>query len=109
NLNTVVAVGGTKLTLDGSGNYLSEAAWTGTGSGCSTVAPAKAWQPAASNWTAIGGGTKRGMNDVSADADPATGAAVYDTYGYAGWVQVGGTSLSAPLSSGVSALASNDS
>jgi subtilase family serine protease len=41
-------------------------------------------------------------------ADPATGAAVYDSYAYqgrSGWFQVGGTSLSAPLIAAVYALA----
>jgi hypothetical protein len=47
------------------------------------------------------------MNDVSAVADPNTGAAVYDSYGAGGWVQVGGTSLSAPLIGAVYALAGN--
>ena len=47
------------------------------------------------------------MNDTSADADPYTGAAVYDSYGYGGWLQVGGTSLSAPLIGAVYALAGN--
>jgi hypothetical protein len=32
---------------------------------------------------------------------------VYDTYGFGGWGQVGGTSLSAPLIAGVYALANN--
>jgi len=48
--------------------------------------------------------------DVAADADPNTGAAVYDSYGYygqKGWFQVGGTSLSSPLIAGVIALAGN--
>jgi subtilase family serine protease len=107
NQNTVVAVGGTTLNLDQSNNYVSESVWSGTGSGCSTVISAQTWQTSASNWAAIGCGTKRGMNDVSADADPATGAAVYDTYGYSGWLVVGGTSLSAPLIGAVYALAQN--
>jgi hypothetical protein len=47
------------------------------------------------------------MNDVSADADPDTGAAVYDA-AY-GWMQVGGTSLAAPLIAGVYGLAANAS
>jgi subtilase family serine protease len=44
---------------------------------------------------------------VSADADPNTGAAVYDSLRYQGqkgWFQVGGTSLAAPLIAGVYAL-----
>jgi hypothetical protein len=47
------------------------------------------------------------MNDVSADADPRTGAAVYDS-AY-GWMQIGGTSLAAPLVAGVYGLAANSS
>jgi subtilase family serine protease len=105
-LNTVVAVGGTTLTLNGDGSYNSETVWDGTGSGCSSTNPAQAWQTANGNWATIGC-SGRGMNDVSADADPATGAAVYDSYGYGGWVQVGGTSLSSPLIAGVYALAGN--
>jgi subtilase family serine protease len=106
NQNTVVAVGGTTLNLSG-GAYVSESAWSGGGSACSSVISAQSWQTSASNWAAIGCGTHRGMADVSADADPATGAAVYDTYGYGGWLVVGGTSLSSPLIAGVYALAGN--
>jgi subtilase family serine protease len=107
NQNTVVAVGGTSLNLNNDGSYNSESVWGGTGSGCSTVISAQSWQTSATNWAAIGCGTKRGMNDVSAVADPATGAAVYDTYGQGGWLVVGGTSLSSPLIAGVYALAQN--
>ena len=32
---------------------------------------------------------------------PATGPAVLDTYGYGGWVQVGGTSVSSPSLAGI--------
>ncbi len=106
-LSTVIAVGGTTLHLDGSGGYASESVWAGTGSGCSKRTTAQPWQRHASNWAAIGCRSKRGITDVSADANPATGAAVYDTYGFGGWGQVGGTSLSAPLIAGVYALANN--
>jgi subtilase family serine protease len=104
-----VAVGGTNLQLNPDNTYLSETVWDGTGSKCSTLISAQSWQASATNWGAIGCGTKRGMNDVSADADPATGAAVDDSYGGFGWVQVGGTSLSAPLIAAVYALAGNAS
>ena len=107
-LNTVVAVGGTNLQLNGSNHYVSESVWNGTGSGCSTLNTAQSWETGESTWTAIACGTGRGMNDVSADADPATGAAVYDSFGY-GWIQVGGTSLSSPLIAAVYALAGNAS
>jgi len=109
NQNTVVSVGGTTLNLDGSGNYVSESTWSGGGSGCSSAYSAQSWQTATSNWSAIGCGSGRGVADVSAVGDPNTGAAVYDTYGYGGWLVVGGTSLSAPLIGAVYALAGHES
>src|SRR5205823_2794503 len=65
-----------------------------------------------SNWSQTGCGTKRGIADVSADADPNTGAAVYDStryQGQSGWFQVGGTSLASPLIASVFALAGGTS
>jgi hypothetical protein len=47
--------------------------------------------------------------DVSAVADPATGVAVYDSYGYGGWLVVGGTSVASPIIASVYALAGNAS
>jgi subtilase family serine protease len=41
--------------------------------------------------------------DVSADADPTTGAAVYSP-SYGGWIQGGGTSQAAPIWAGLTAL-----
>jgi subtilase family serine protease len=116
----VVAVGGTTLNVGRRGKYGSETVWNsdvdeGTGSGCSDFNTAHAWQTATAGWSLTGCGTKRGIADVSADADPATGAAVYDSYPYAlapghsSWWQVGGTSLSAPLIGGVYGLAGNAS
>ena len=95
----VTAVGGTTLALDGN-SYLSESAWNGTGSGCSLYEPKPAWQTDADC-------ANRTMNDVSADADPGSGAAIYDSTPYtgtSGWFEVGGTSLSSPLIAGVYAL-----
>jgi subtilase family serine protease len=113
-LNTVVAVGGTDLRLSGN-TYMSETTWnnsatSATGSGCDDTSLARAWQKAVPTWAAVGCGIFRGMNDVSADADPNTGAAVYDSAGpRPGWFLVGGTSLSAPLIAGVYGLAANSS
>jgi subtilase family serine protease len=107
--NTVVAVGGTTLNLSGN-TYVSETVWSGAGSGCSSLNTAQSWQTSQSTWAATGCGTKRGVADVAADADPNTGAAVYDTtryQGQSGWFQVGGTSLSSPLIAAVYALAGN--
>ncbi len=104
----VVAVGGTTLNLTRSNTYSSESAWSSAGSGCSAYETANSWQTAVSDWSQTGCGTKRGVADVSADADPNTGAAVYDStryQGQPGWFQVGGTSLSSPLIASVFALA----
>jgi subtilase family serine protease len=52
--------------------------------------------------------TKRGIPDVSYDADPNTGFSVYDTVPYqglSGWLQVGGTSAGAPQWAGILAVA----
>jgi subtilase family serine protease len=104
----VVAVGGTTLSL-GSGNaWAGETVWSGAGSGCSSYLSAQSWQTVDKNWALTGCGAKRGVADVAADANPSTGAAVYDSVKYqgrSGWFQVGGTSLSSPLIAAVYALA----
>jgi hypothetical protein len=43
--------------------------------------------------------------DVSADADPYTGVAIYNSYSGGGWQTIGGTSLSSPLIAATFALA----
>jgi subtilase family serine protease len=108
----VVAVGGTTLNLNNPINntyaYSGESAWGGAGSGCSAYETANSWQMAVATWGGTGCGMKRGVADVAADADPNTGAAVYDStpyVGQSGWFQVGGTSLSSPLIASVFALA----
>ncbi len=97
----VVSVGGTTLQLNSDNTYYNETVWSGTGSGCSLYEVKPVWQKDT-------GCANRTLNDVSADADPNTGAAVYDSAGYngqTGWFQVGGTSLSSPLIASVYALA----
>jgi subtilase family serine protease len=101
----VTAVGGTTLNLKTDNSWLSETAWAGAGSGCSTYESKPSWQ-------IDSGCSRRTVADVSADADPNTGAAVYDsvTYqGQSGWFQVGGTSLAAPLIASVYALTGSPS
>ncbi|HEX3789823.1 MAG TPA: PQQ-binding-like beta-propeller repeat protein [Pseudonocardiaceae bacterium] len=88
----VLGIGGTTLQLTGSGSVSSETAWASSGGGRSYVEPTPGYQQ-----DVLTGG--RGTPDVSFDADPATGVAVYDTTPYngqTGWFQVGGTSLGAP-------------
>jgi hypothetical protein len=89
----VTAVGGTSLTEDSTSRGFSETAWNGTGSGCSAYEPKPSWQH-------DGGCGNRTVADVSADSDPATGVAVYDSTpinGQSGWLVFGGTSAAAPL------------
>jgi hypothetical protein len=98
----VVAVGGTTLSQTGSGRGWAETVWShsgnGTGSGCSTFESKPAWQTDS-------GCAGRTVADVSADADPDTGVAVYDTYDQGGWLEVGGTSAASPMIASVYALA----
>ncbi|GAA4629647.1 hypothetical protein GCM10023196_051820 [Actinoallomurus vinaceus] len=94
----VTAVGGTSLSRASGARGWSEAAWSGSGSGCTAYIAKPAWQ-------SDGGCAKRTVADVSAVADPATGVAVYDTYQSGGWQVYGGTSASAPIVAGVYALA----
>jgi subtilase family serine protease len=104
----VTAVGGTTLTKASNTRGWTETAWSGAGSGCSTYDAQPTWQTAVSNITAHCG--KRAVADVSADADPNTGVAVYDSYsyqGYSGWLVFGGTSVASPITASVYALAGN--
>jgi subtilase family serine protease len=109
----VIDAGGTTLRVTSSGGVYSwagETTWSGSGSGCSLYFSPQTWQTAASGWSFTGCGGARGVADVAADADPNTGAAVYDSTKYngrSGWFQVGGTSLASPLIAGVYALAGN--
>jgi subtilase family serine protease len=104
---TVVAVGGTSLHLHADGTYSSESAWPGAGSGCSAFYAPEPWQANNLKWQDECPAGGRGVADVSAVADPATGASVYDSFNEPGFLQVGGTSLSSPLIAGVFALAGN--
>ncbi|MGW0831686.1 putative Ig domain-containing protein [Streptomyces prunicolor] len=99
----VTAVGGTALSTSSNTRGWTESVWKtssteGGGSGCSAYDAKPTWQTDT-------GCTKRMEADVSAVADPATGVAVYDTYGGSGWAVYGGTSASSPIIAGVYALA----
>ena len=100
----VLSVGGTTLTLDSSGNYVSEAGWGGSGGGISAYES----QPAYQNGVVTQSTTMRTNPDVSYDANPNTGFAVYQTYGNsstAPWLEYGGTSDAAPQWAGLVAIA----
>ncbi|WP_407638943.1 putative Ig domain-containing protein [Actinacidiphila yeochonensis] len=99
----VTAVGGTSLKTSSSTRGWTETVWKtssteGTGSGCSAYDAKPTWQTDT-------GCSKRTVADVSAVADPATGVAVYDSYGASGWQVYGGTSASSPIIASVYALA----
>jgi hypothetical protein len=101
---TVVAVGGTTLDLDGAGNVLSEIGWSGSGGGISVQQA----QPSFQNGVVTQSSTFRTIPDVSLNADPDTGAAVYDSYDNGSttpWDAVGGTSLATPCFAGIIAIA----
>ncbi len=98
----VTGVGGTTLSVDGSGNYSSESGWSGSGGGPSKYVTRPAYQ---NGWQA---NAKRTTPDIALDADPNTGVAVYDSTKYngqAGWFQIGGTSVGAPIWAALIALA----
>ena len=125
---TVVAVGGTTLSLGQTATRQSEVVWNAngvqggneaivglplgaTGGGCSTYVAAPGWQRGLGVWPSTDCGSHRLVADVAADADPLTGFDIYDTYscgmpcGTPGWQTTGGTSLSSPLITAMFALA----
>ena len=103
----VTAVGGTSLKTASNSRGWTESVWStssteGAGSGCSKDDAKPTWQKDT-------GCAKRTVADVSAVADPATGVAVYETYGASGWVVYGGTSVASPLIAAVYADAGTPS
>jgi hypothetical protein len=100
----VVAVGGTTLTVDSSGNWASESGWSAGGGGTSAYVS----QPSYQDNLVIYGAAANGMRavpDVAYNADPTTGVAILATYGYGGWLQVGGTSAGSPQWAAIVAIA----
>ncbi|MDB5977188.1 MAG: hypothetical protein JWR07_3948 [Nevskia sp.] len=86
----VVAVGGTTLSTNGN-VWAGETAWKSGGGGVSVYETAQPYQQS------VTGSAKREVPDVAMDADPNSGALVIVNGASA---QIGGTSLSAPLSTG---------
>lgn len=96
-LPSVVGVGGTSLTAVAP---RAETAWLHAGSGCSKIYGKPSFQNGLNT-----GCSMRAQSDVSADADPHTGVAVYDTFQQRGWLVFGGTSVATPIVASVFALA----
>lgn len=107
-LPTVTSVGGTSLIATNSTNTkFTQTAWDGSGSACATDLPPAVGQPKSVSAYCAG---HRASADISADADPSTGPAIYDTYAPfsnqpVDWTFVGGTSASSPFVAGVYARA----
>ena len=120
-LNSVVAIGGTTLTLTSGGSRADETVWNedgdadelgmflgpigATGGGCSDQIAAPRWQTALTVWAQTPCGSHRLPVDISAVADPYSGFDVYDSYQSSGWQTVGGTSLASPVIAAMWALA----
>ncbi len=107
----VVAVGGTKLSINSSNQWAGETGWSyntdgfcpscASGGGISNTYTEPSWQQ---GYQSTG---FRTAPDVSSNADPNTGVAVYDPADLpAGtpWLAVGGTSLSSPTWAGFTAI-----
>jgi subtilase family serine protease len=95
----VLGVGGTTLNTSSTGAYLGETGWSGSTGGVSSNETEPTYQDSAQSTG------YRTEPDVSYDADPNTGYEVYDSYGYGGWTQVGGTSAGAPQWASLIAIA----
>jgi subtilase family serine protease len=109
-LTSVIAVGGTSLSRSDTPRGWTETAWgptqrpSGAGAACSAHIGKPSWQ----HDTACPGRT---VTDISADADPFTGLAVYDSTPDpadglpGGWLRAGGTSAATPLVSAMYLMA----
>jgi subtilase family serine protease len=90
----VVSVGGTSLTIDSNGNWVSETAWSGSGGGQSRYEAEPFYQ------LGVQSSGKRQVPDVAYDGDPNTGVPAYSSHAcpacYRGWNQWGGTSIGCP-------------
>jgi subtilase family serine protease len=99
--SNVVAAGGTSLTVDTAGNYVSERGWSDSGGGISELEAKPSYQ----DFLPI---NNRATPDVAFDADPNTGVPIYDSYNngtVVPWEVIGGTSVAAPAWAGLIALA----
>jgi len=92
----VTGVGGTTISLDAAGDKLSETAWSGSGGDVSSFVTRPSFQDG------FEAAPRRGVPDVSYNADPGSGYPIYDGGALVG---VGGTSAGAPQWAGLIALA----
>jgi hypothetical protein len=109
----VLAVGGTTLTVGSGNTYGSESGWSDSTGGFSGLDNGFQYSlsiPSYQVATLTAAGLNYGIRttpDVSFNADPSSGVAVYDSVAYdgqSGWFQVGGTSAAAPAWAGLVAI-----
>ena len=96
----VVSVGGTSLHRNGTA--FTESAWSDSGGGMSKFFAKPSYQqtlPASAQSILQ---NRRGLPDVSGNADPSTGLAMYE---HGSWSTAGGTSASAPMWAALAAIA----
>ncbi len=129
----VTGVGGTTLNLGANNSYGSESVWnrgviqgqfSASGGGVSSFWPMPSWQTgpgvissysSQTTCAGTGGAYCRQVPDVSFDADPYTGYAIYCTVAASGcsagtpWLPIGGTSAAAPMWAAITALANEKS
>jgi subtilase family serine protease len=99
----VTCVGGTTLFTYQQQLYLGEEGWNdlglgdgATGGGVSDLWELPFYQPAPLVEINGGSGSNRNVPDVAAVGDPLTGVGIY-LKAAGGWIQIGGTSVSAPI------------
>jgi len=100
--NVICAGGTTTARSLATGNLIQEIAWSDAGGGISSYESLPSYQASISSIA----GKFRGVPDLASDANPNTGAWVYDSFpmdsAYEGnWWIVGGTSLASPTLAGI--------
>lgn len=102
----VISVGGTTINRFNNGDFNNETCWSLSGGGISIYEPLPSYQtnpnPAFPYWN-IPTTNLRSTPDLSADADPASGVAVYASLSplCLGWCTVGGTGAATPILAGL--------
>jgi kumamolisin len=98
----VVAVGGTGLNIDGSGNWSSESGWSGSGGGCENGYSRPSWQVGISGELVYPSGSCTGRAEPDVAADSSVGTFLFIDGNQT--CCTGGTSLSAPIWSAASVI-----
>ena len=104
----VTSVGGTRISVRRDGTWYNETVWedpagtAGSGGGLARYIPMPTWQKAPGTANRFSNGMRE-VPDISADADPVSGASIFLSE-FGGWTTGGGTSQSGPILAGAVAL-----